>query len=57
VRSAVGSPRFGPIALGMVRREVATGATVVARWDSISDHDAGTTTATVVALPFASAHS
>jgi tRNA-modifying protein YgfZ len=57
VRSAAGSPRFGPIALGMVRREVATGATVVARWDAGSDHDGGTTTATVVALPFVSAHS
>lgn len=52
-RSAVLSPRLGPIALSMVRREVATGATVIARWDAGEDHDAGETTATVVALSFA----
>ena len=51
VRSAVQSPRFGPVALAMVRREVPAGATIVARWDE----DGAVATATVVALPFASA--
>ena len=45
-RSAALSPRFGPIAIAMVRREVAVGDTVVARWDG------GETEAQVVALPF-----
>ena len=40
------SPRLGPIALGMVRREVALGDEVVVRWDG------GETRATVVGLPF-----
>jgi glycine cleavage system aminomethyltransferase T len=31
VRSAVMSPRFGPIALAMIRREVEPGATLIAR--------------------------
>ena len=46
-RSAVLSPRIGPIAIGMVRREIAFGDTVAARWDG------GESDATVVALPFA----
>ena len=46
-RSAVLSPRLGPIAIAMVRREAALGDTVVARWDG------GETEAQVVALPFA----
>jgi folate-binding protein YgfZ len=46
VRTAVLSPRLGPIALGMVRREVALGDEVVVRWDG------GETRATVVGLPF-----
>lgn len=33
VRSSVTSPRFGRIGLGMVRREVAVGAPLVARWE------------------------
>jgi folate-binding protein YgfZ len=46
VRSAVESPSFGAIAIAMVRREIADGARVTARWDG------GEATATVVALPF-----
>jgi folate-binding protein YgfZ len=46
VRSTALSPRLGPIALGMVRREVAFGDTVTARWDG------GELSATVVGLPF-----
>ena len=51
-RSAVLSPRLGPIALGMVRREVAPGTTLIVRWDASEDRDAGETTATVAALTF-----
>ena len=46
VRSAVLSPRLGPIALGMVRREVAPGDEVVVRWEG------GEARATVTGLPF-----
>lgn len=46
VRSGVVSPRAGAIALAMVRREVAAGARVLARWDG------GETEATVAALPY-----
>lgn len=46
VRSGVDSPRLGPIALGMVRREVELGTVLPVRWDG------GEATATVVALPF-----
>jgi folate-binding protein YgfZ len=46
VRSAVLSPRLGPIAIGMMRREVAFGDTSAARWEG------GEVDATVVALPF-----
>jgi folate-binding protein YgfZ len=46
VRSAAVSPRLGGVAIAMVRREVAIGATVRVRWD------AGETLATVVELPF-----
>ena len=46
VRSTALSPRLGPIALGMVRREVAFGDTVTARWEG------GDVSATVVGLPF-----
>jgi len=67
VRSAALSPRFGPIAIAMVRREIALGDSVVVRWgpdaattsgdgaDAPSDGDApasGETHATVVSLPF-----
>jgi folate-binding protein YgfZ len=45
-RSAALSPRFGPIAIAMVRREVTLGDTVVARWEG------GETEAQVVSLPF-----
>ena len=53
--STVASPRLGAIALGMVRREVDTGATLTARWPSgaTGDAAAGETQATVTALPFA----
>jgi len=47
VRSAVLSPRLGPIAIGMVRREISLGDTVAARWEG------GESDATVAALPFA----
>ncbi|HVE77862.1 MAG TPA: folate-binding protein YgfZ, partial [Gemmatimonadaceae bacterium] len=47
VRSAVVSPRLGSIALAMVRREVAAGATVTVRWVG------GETRADVTPLPFA----
>jgi tRNA-modifying protein YgfZ len=46
VRSTALSPRQGAIALGMVRREVAVGDAVTARWE------AGDTVAVVVNLPF-----
>ncbi len=46
VRSSVVSPRLGPIALGMVRREVEPGTTLVARWED------GERRADVCALPF-----
>jgi folate-binding protein YgfZ len=47
VRSSVVSPREGPIALAMLRREVPDGATVTAQTDEAA------VTATVVSLPFA----
>ncbi len=46
VRSAVASPRLGGIALGMVRREIATGTMLVARWDG------GSREVDVTPLPF-----
>ncbi len=46
VRSSAVSPRLGPIALAMVRREVEPGASVTVRTD------AGDVGATVVTLPF-----
>jgi folate-binding protein YgfZ len=46
VRSSVLSPRLGPIALAMVRREVNPGATVTAQWED------GEARAEVVTLPF-----
>jgi hypothetical protein len=49
----VRSPRFGPIALAMVRREVPLGATIIARWGPGGSDDGGEMAATVVALPFA----
>lgn len=49
VRSSVESPRLGPIALGMVRREVETGAALTARWDG------GERRVEVCALPFPAA--
>jgi glycine cleavage system aminomethyltransferase T len=45
VRSTVRSPRLGPIALAMVRREIEVGATILA----------GDMPVTVTALPFPSA--
>jgi tRNA-modifying protein YgfZ len=45
VRTSVVSPRLGPIALGMIRREVGFGATVSARWEG------GEARAEVCALP------
>ncbi len=49
VRSSVESPRLGPIALGMVRREVEPGAALTARWDG------GERRVEVCALPFPAA--
>jgi folate-binding protein YgfZ len=46
VRSRAVSPRLGPVALAMMRREVEPGATVTLRFAS------GDVSATVVALPF-----
>lgn len=46
VRSSVLSPRLGSIALGMVRREIVPGASVVVRWEG------GEVAANVVELPF-----
>ena len=53
--SGVASPRLGAIGLGMVRREVETGATLTARWaaGAAGDQSAGEAQAEVVALPFA----
>lgn len=47
VRSTVRSPRLGPIGLAMIRREVAPGTTLAARWDGGAGH------VVVNALPFA----
>jgi glycine cleavage system aminomethyltransferase T len=55
VRSAVRSPRLGPIALGMVRREVAIGAPVTAHWNATEDDESGEKRGTVVSLPFGAA--
>jgi len=54
IRSSVTSPRFGGIALGMVRREIESGAQLMARWsaDPAGDTDAGEMQVDVVALPF-----
>ena len=46
VKSSIVSPRFGPIALAMLRREVETGAELLARWDG------GEAIARVRELPF-----
>jgi folate-binding protein YgfZ len=46
VRTAVVSPRLGPIALAVVRREVEPGTTVTARWEG------GEVGAMVTTLPF-----
>ena len=46
IRSAVMSPRFGPIALAMIRREVSVGDSVALAIDGAD------TRATVSALPF-----
>lgn len=52
--SGVASPRLGAIGLGMVRREVETGATLTARWatGTTGDQSAGEAQAEVVAVPF-----
>jgi len=46
VRSAATSPRLGAIAIGMVRREVESGATLTARWEG------GESRVDVAQLPF-----
>ena len=55
VRTAVRSPRLGGVALAMVRREVAIGATLVARWPAEIAPDAAPMhrSVRVSALPFA----
>jgi tRNA-modifying protein YgfZ len=53
VRSTVRSPRLGPIALAIVRREVEIGTELTVRWDLGSEEAAPReTTATVADLPF-----
>ena len=52
VRSTAQSPRYGPIAVAMVRREVDAGTTLTARWETMSDQPAGETRGTVDRLPF-----
>jgi folate-binding protein YgfZ len=54
VRSSVTSPRFGGIALAMVRREVTDGTQLIARWsgDPAGDETAGEMPVDVVPLPF-----
>ncbi len=51
VRSSVASPRLGGIALGMVRREVEPGTTLVSRWEIGAD--AGEQRVELSILPFA----
>jgi folate-binding protein YgfZ len=54
ISSAVASPKFGAIGLGMLRREVTDGATLTARWTAPADGDKLTESqATVVAIPIA----
>ena len=55
VRTAVRSPRLGGIALAMIRREVAPGAALVARWTEHGASDAvpSERRVDVAALPFA----
>lgn len=55
ITSAVASPRLGAIGLGMVRREVETGATLAARWaaGASGDQAAGESQVEVVTIPFA----
>ena len=57
VRSAVRSPRLGGIALAMIRREVAAGAALVARWPTEGAADGALLErhVEVAALPFAAA--
>lgn len=54
VRSSVTSPRLGGIAIGMVRREIANGTQLIARWsdDLAGDMAAGELPVDVVELPF-----
>jgi folate-binding protein YgfZ len=54
VRSSVTSPRFGGVALAMVRREVENGAQLIARWSAGAPGDdaAGEMSVDVVPLPF-----
>lgn len=52
VRSVVQSPRLGPIALAMIRREVPVGASLVVRWEAVDGHPGGEITASVQTLPF-----
>ena len=56
VHSTASSPRFGGIALAMVRREVENGTQLMARWnaDLAGDVAAGETQVDVVPLPFPS---
>ena len=52
VRSSVVSPRLGGVALAMVRREVALGAVLLARWEGSPHGPRGERQVTVAALPF-----
>jgi folate-binding protein YgfZ len=52
VRSSVVSPRLGGVALAMVRREVALGALLTARWEHEPSPATGERHVTVAQLPF-----
>ncbi|MEP6732640.1 MAG: hypothetical protein ABJE10_18495 [bacterium] len=54
VRTAVRSPRLGGIALAMIRREVAPGASLLARWpiEGVADGNVNERRVDVAALPF-----
>ena len=54
VRTAVRSPRLGGIALAMIRREVAAGASLLARWPSVDSAEGSVNErrVDVAALPF-----
>ena len=52
VRTAVRSPRLGGIALAMIRREVAAGAALTARWPGTGEGEVAERRVDVTMLPF-----